>query len=227
MLEPDDVDMRALLAKIESVKATIVEAKPIGQRIDETRNFLERAHARGRSAVLALHAAEAAVEAATSEIDRAATELLELEAALAHAPEPCGDAANRGTTQELSQVLNALLAHTKADPLVDPSLVRLAQAHSAQLLNGFQHTIAAMQAAHVEPPAPMRRKVGKQSASASAAAVNPAGKVRARMAGKRPATTLGQFFVKRVAKLSTSPPASASAAARPAVFASPPLPVAQ
>ena len=42
LLEPDDVDMRALLlAKIESVKATIVEAKPIGQRIDETRNFLE------------------------------------------------------------------------------------------------------------------------------------------------------------------------------------------
>ena len=228
LLETDDTDMRALLlAKIESVKATIVEAKPIGQRIDETRNFLERAHARGRSAVLALHAAEAAMEAATSEIDRAAAELLELEAALAHAPEPSCDAASRGTTQELSQVLNALLAHMKADPMVDPSLVRLAQAHSAQLLNGFQHTIAAMQAAHVEPPAPMRRKVGKQSASASAAAVNPAGKVRSRLAGKRPASTLGQFFVKRIAMPSPSPPASAGAESPPAVFTAPAPPVAQ
>jgi hypothetical protein len=227
-LEAEDVDMRALLlGKIESIKATIVEAKPIGQRIDDTRNFLERAHARGRSAALALRAAEEAVEAATTEIDRATAELLELEAALAHAPEPCADAPSSGTTQELSQVLSALLAHMKADPLVDPSLVRLAQAHSAQLLNGFQHTIAAMQAAQVESPPPMRRKVGKQSGGFSAAAVNPARKIRSRMAGKRPASTLGQFFVKRVAKMSFPQTTTDAAEISPAAFPSPPTPAPQ
>jgi hypothetical protein len=221
-LEEEDTDMRALLlGKIESIKATIVDAKPIGQRIDDTRNFLERAHARGKSAAIALLAAEEAVVTATTEIDRATTELQELEAALAHAPEPCADAPSSGTTQELSQVLSALLAHMEADPLVDPSLVRLAQAHSSQLLNGFQHTIAAMQAATGEAPPPMRRRVGKQSRGFAASSVGPARKVRTRIAGKRAATTLGQFFVKRVATM--SPPAGSAST----VFPSPPPPAPQ
>ena len=228
MLEADDTDVRALLmGKIESIRATIVEAKPIGQRIDDTRNFLERAQARGKNAEIALLAAEAAVEAATTEIDRATAELLELEAALAHAPEPCTDASNRGTTQELSQVLNALLAHMKADPMVDPSLVKLAQAHSTQLLSGFQHTIAAMQAAHIEPPPPMRRKIGKQSAFSSSAAVNPARKVQARLVGKRPASTLGQFFVKRVARMSFRPTPTSTPDSPTAVSQQPPSPTTQ
>ena len=71
-LDEEDEDMRPILhAKIENIKATIVEAKPIGQRIDESRSFLERAQARGRDAATALQAAEAAVVAATAEIDRA------------------------------------------------------------------------------------------------------------------------------------------------------------
>jgi hypothetical protein len=227
-LEAEDIDMRALLlGKIESIKATIVDAKPIGQRIDDTRNFLERAQARGKSAALALLAAEEAVVAATTEIDRATAELQELEAALAHAPEPCTDAPSSGTTQELSQVLSALLAHMKADPLVDPSLIRLAQAHSSQLLNGFQHTIAAMQAAQAESPPPFRRKVGKQPRIPPAAAVGPARKVKTRMAGKRAASTLGQFFVKRVATMSSPQTTPGAAVVSPPVFPSPTPPTSQ
>ena len=49
-------------------------------RIDECRSFLGRAQTRGKDAAIAFQAAEEAVLAATTEIDRATAELQELEA---------------------------------------------------------------------------------------------------------------------------------------------------
>ena len=69
--------------KIAVLKRQIVEAKPIGQRLDGTRDALARAVRRQEQAEAALAQAHAAVQATTTEVDKLTTELACLESMLA------------------------------------------------------------------------------------------------------------------------------------------------
>jgi len=75
-----------LLAQIENKKRQLVEARPIGQRIDNTRAALERARKRSTLTQEALTMAHAAAEAAAVEESRIAAELADLEASINNGP---------------------------------------------------------------------------------------------------------------------------------------------
>ena len=114
------------------------------------RKALERAQKRRSEAVRALEFAQEVVSAANAEVDKIVAELADLESALARAPTQeqaapasiCGAYASKPISG-LHHQLQAVLAHLKSDSRIDPSLIAMAEAHSAQLLEGFRATFDA------------------------------------------------------------------------------------
>ena len=87
-------------------------------------------------------------------------ELRDLEAALAAVPaEICTDNTVDAVSAQLQRLLNIL----KEDPGVDPNLVSLATAHSAQLIAVFQHAFEEVERQRGLQADPPRRLRGKQS----------------------------------------------------------------
>ena len=72
-----------MLHSSSNLKRQIIDAKPIGARIDSTRGALERARKRQDTAATSARLAQTAVETATLEVSKLEAELLELEAAVA------------------------------------------------------------------------------------------------------------------------------------------------
>ena len=139
----DDEDFanerNAITAKIAGTKAGMAENKPIGARIDAARRRLTRAQHRAKEAAAALEMAQRVVEESDVEIACIECELHDLEAALAHAPAVPAEICTDNTVDAVSAQLQRLLNILKDYPGVDPNLVSLATAHSAQLIAGFQH----------------------------------------------------------------------------------------
>eukprot|EP00973_Karenia_brevis_P008119 1099931-Karenia_brevis.AAC.1 len=69
---------RSLASKAEELKHEIVEANPIGARIDGARAALLRAQGRRAEAVQALQLAQEVVRSADEDVDKISTELAEL-----------------------------------------------------------------------------------------------------------------------------------------------------
>ncbi len=197
--EPAFSEQRAsLLAKADALKQERSEAKPIGARIDGARARLERAQKRRAEAVRALELAQDVVKAADAEVDKIAAELEELESALAKAPAQPGTepATEKGHVQALREQLCAVLTHLKANPRVDPALVNLAEAHSAQLLQGFQVTLSAAESVRLAGDNQEAPKTRARVKTTLLRAVNANRSVRTRVIGKRTAKVraLGDFF---------------------------------
>ena len=195
---PDDpafTEQRSsLMAKANALKHEISGARPIGARVDGARAALERAQKRRTEAVRNLDLAQGVVQAADLEVEKKAAEVKELESALAK--QGTAVETEKGHVQALRDQLCAVLAHLKANPRVDPALVDLAESHSAQLLQGFQATLSAVESVQLAgegQAAPRRRARVKTSLLR---AVNASRSVRTRVIGKRSAKmrTLGDFF---------------------------------
>ena len=141
----------------ESRDPYVTHDEPIGARIDAARRRLTRAQQRAREAAQALEMAQKVVEESDVEIACIERELRDLEAALAPAPMvPAEIRPDCVHSAQLQQVLNTL----QEDSGLDPYLVSLATAHSAQLVAEFQCALKEMerQRGPQEDPRKMRGK---------------------------------------------------------------------
>ncbi len=200
--EPIFEDQRkSLAAKAAALKQEISETKPVGRRIDGARTALERAQKRRAEATRALQLAQDVARAAAEEVDKIAAELDELESALAKAPAvSIFGPPEVNPVEGLHKQLCAVLAHLKADPRIDPVLVRLAEENSSRLLQGFRATLSAaeesLQAG--EEPLPVKARARVKTTPARAANVGRMLRMQARRrcVGKQSSKkrTLGDCF---------------------------------
>ena len=167
--EPEfEQQCEALRAKAAALRREIIDAKPIGARIDGTRAALQRAQDRKAEAVRTLVLAQDAVSAADAETGKLACELAELEAALAHAPPEAMDTAPPVCSLDmLGSQLKQYISALKADIHIDPAHLTHAEAHVSQLIGGFEATLQHAGRAREAAGLPNRRIVGKQDAPAS------------------------------------------------------------
>ena len=149
-----------LQADIDSLKASIRDAKPVGARLDDARAALARARARRTEAIQALELAQAALAASDEEITRFTANVEELEKCIAPAgetDEPMIDTDPQAVLASISSQLGTLMESLKADTNVNPLHTEAANSHVQHLLQGFQQTIDLAAAARVP-----RRLQGKQ-----------------------------------------------------------------
>jgi len=126
-----------LQAQIDDKKRMLVESKPIGQRIDNTRAALDRSRRRLAQAVEALSAAQAAVEAATADEMRLASELADLEASVTSAA-PAPETYDMATLEEH---LLAAVSQIRQLEAMRPGVADDAQKQCADLVGRFRATM--------------------------------------------------------------------------------------
>ena len=201
--EPEfEQQCEALRAKVTALRREIIDAKPIGARIDGTRAALQRAQDRKAEAVRTLVLAQDAVSAADAETDKLALELAELEAALAHAPPEAMDTAPPVCSLDmLGSQLKQFISALKADEHIDPAHLSHAEAHVSQLIGGFEATLQHAGRAREAAGLPNRRLVGKQDAPARDVPVpTDQPDTGFRLVGKQPPRrVITDFFKKRAA----------------------------
>ena len=163
-LSEDDIfaeQRQALTDKIASLRQDIVDAKPIGARIDGARAFLSRAQERRENAANAMEIAKAAMEAADEEIDKVTQELLDLESALAKAPQP---PASDSPLDALASHLEVVLAELSVKDALLPEQLQNCQEHARTLLEGMRKSYGVAKANLGEDPGmPRRRMRGKHT----------------------------------------------------------------
>lgn len=179
---PEDPDFRTqrdmMSEKIAVRKKQIVEARPIGQRLDRTRDALARARKRQALAEETLAQAHATVQATTDESDKLSMELATLESQLVptYPSEPL-------RFQALESHLAAAIEELRGSSFVHAAAVSEAESQVCELLDKFKCTLLAAKRAEedknganapaagaggAEAPSASRRSrlIGKQSAQA-------------------------------------------------------------
>ena len=185
----------SLSEKLESLKSSISDSKPIGARIDAARAMLGRAQQRRAEAERAKQLADTCLQSANDEVDRVATELASLEAALAAAPtastsnetESCSSGTNR--LDHLQATLEGFLTELGQNDHVAESLTQEAALHCQRLVSGLRGTLKAANEAEKAAKNP-KRMVGKQPNPTVATHPTPAGRV----VRKESRRTLDEWF---------------------------------
>ena len=167
---PSEPEYRAqretISEKVSSLKRLIIEAKPIGQRLDGTRSALARAKKRQEQAEAVLAHAHAALQAATDDTDRLATELACLESQFA-APVPSEPL----RFDSLEMHLAAAVSELRGSSSVHASAVADAEAQVCALLDKFRRTLQTAKAAESAADADaVPRSAAKRAQGGEAAA---------------------------------------------------------
>jgi hypothetical protein len=175
--------------QIEAKKRLIIDANPIGQRIDNTRAALSRALKRKQSAIDALADAQTVATVADDEVIRFTKELDELEAALAKSPAVMPD---ESPLIAMTTQINAVLAELSAVAGHEPTRLNDAKACARQFLDGMQKTFEHLIESSPTQGPPTRRRLSAAIPEDLPATEAP----QTRHRSKRPAArTLGHFFV--------------------------------
>ena len=180
-----------LQTQIETKKKALSAAKPMGQRLDDTRSALARSSKRLEQAQEAMKLAQAAVAAAETENATLTHELTQLE--LEVAANAGGDTSEPEASPLvcLEKQLSAVVAELMSAGNVRQDVVEDAKTQAATLLSRFKATIGLSKSVAREDAGERLRKDGKQPIQSEAVA-NPAD---FRIRGKqRPKRMITDFF---------------------------------
>ena len=143
-----------MMQQIENKRKLIIDSKPIGQRIDNSREALSRARKRFSQAQEAAALARAAVSSAAEEEAKLQQELIDLEASVATGTPP------PPLLEALEQQLLAAVEALGQLGSIHPCAVAEAREQAQILLSKFKCTMSA--AANVDTDTPSKRLEGKQ-----------------------------------------------------------------
>jgi hypothetical protein len=200
---PDDEDMmeqrQALQMKIDTAKASLVDVKPLGARIDAARLTLQRAEKRSLESANAVELAQACFASAQEEVTRLKTEIHVMESSLASVPCAPPPSSVEEAMLQLSGAMNVIMCSIAADKLVSEDLASEASSHSNHLLVGLQGTLQAAAEARLEA-GPSRRITGKSTNNVEQVALDTQMQLpllhRARGKQEAPKRTIGELFSK-------------------------------
>jgi chromosome segregation ATPase len=156
----------ALVEEVKVKKEQIMQAKPLGARIDATREYVARCQARREKAQALAEQARAAADAADLEYARAISALEAIETELIQNEPP--QQAPQNSIEEMAAALTRVVGEMKDGSCVPAELIEQTQLHMKTLMDGVRAIAAAAavapQAAHTAPA----EQQGAQPAAAAA-----------------------------------------------------------